>query len=617
MKSTGARAWRVAAAGWALRLVLGLLAACALATLAQAQSGEPMPRPPQLERDVQFWVRVYSQIDTNAGFLHDQYNLAVVYDTLHFAPNSPPAERQRQVDEARNRYAAALRRIAAAGDGPLSADDQRIRELWGAEGTAGAPARCDRGHPLSARPGRSLPQRTDPLGRLGDAHRRDARQPGPAGRAGGAAARGVLVQPDGPTPRWAPPACGSSCARPAGATCASTARWTTVSIRSAPPRPPRSCSPTTTGCSAAGRWRSPPTTTAPPACATPRRRSPRTTSCASCAATPAAPSASPRATSTSRFSPRSRSTGIRRSTSAPLQKDGEARFQELEVPGYVSIASLERALKIDGGKLRDAQPGAAAVGMERRAARAQGLPAAPAARGRPVDAAAAGAAPDAGGPVRRTARAAALPRAGRRYARRARRALRRAHRDAGAHEPRAHQCAAVVRGASSTCRRRRRRSRSRPPPRPPPAPPAGAAQPARQRRIRDHRRSARTALAGGCGHRPTSPSARAPRTPRWPPPRPRTTSPTPQPPLRNRCRRRRPRRSGLRSGPAAETEQNADPTDYSVAHDGTIRVAAVETLGHYADWLGVTSARLREINHLQLPRPGAHRAAHPARLLRR
>src|SRR5579864_154241 len=79
---------------------------------------DPVPRPPQLERDVQFWIRVYTQIDTNAGFLHDQYNLGVVYDTLHFAPNTPPGERERQVDEARNRYGAALRRIAAAGDGP-------------------------------------------------------------------------------------------------------------------------------------------------------------------------------------------------------------------------------------------------------------------------------------------------------------------------------------------------------------------------------------------------------------------------------------------------------------------------------------------------------------------
>src|SRR5271156_3909475 len=96
---------------------------------------EPMPRPAQLERDVQFWIRVYTQIDTNAGFLHDQYNLGVVYDTLHFASSTPPSERQRLVDEARARYEAALRRIADAGDSPLAAEDQRIKELWGPEGT--------------------------------------------------------------------------------------------------------------------------------------------------------------------------------------------------------------------------------------------------------------------------------------------------------------------------------------------------------------------------------------------------------------------------------------------------------------------------------------------------
>ena len=95
-----------------------------------------MPRPPELERDVHFWIRVYTEIDTNGGFLHDQYNLAVVYDTLHFAPNTSPRARERIVDQARNRYVAALRRIAAAtNDTSLSDDDKRIKDMWGTEGT--------------------------------------------------------------------------------------------------------------------------------------------------------------------------------------------------------------------------------------------------------------------------------------------------------------------------------------------------------------------------------------------------------------------------------------------------------------------------------------------------
>lgn len=90
-----------------------------------------MPRPAALEPDVQFWIRVYTQIDTNSGFLHDQYNLGVVYETLHFAPDESQSAREHEVDAHRDRIGAALRRIAAAGDTPLSEEDQRIRDLWG------------------------------------------------------------------------------------------------------------------------------------------------------------------------------------------------------------------------------------------------------------------------------------------------------------------------------------------------------------------------------------------------------------------------------------------------------------------------------------------------------
>ncbi|HVH83561.1 MAG TPA: transglycosylase SLT domain-containing protein [Steroidobacteraceae bacterium] len=90
-----------------------------------------MARPAALEPDVQFWIRVYTQTDTNAGFLHDQYNLAVVYETLHFAPDASQSAREQEVDAHRDRITAALRRIAAAGDAPLSEEDQRIKDLWG------------------------------------------------------------------------------------------------------------------------------------------------------------------------------------------------------------------------------------------------------------------------------------------------------------------------------------------------------------------------------------------------------------------------------------------------------------------------------------------------------
>ena len=104
---------------------------CALGTTQVLASEGAMPRPAALEPDVQFWIRVYTQIDTNAGLVHDQYNLGTVYETLHFAPDASQSAREHEVDEHRERIAAALRRIAAAGDTPLSEEDQRIRDMWG------------------------------------------------------------------------------------------------------------------------------------------------------------------------------------------------------------------------------------------------------------------------------------------------------------------------------------------------------------------------------------------------------------------------------------------------------------------------------------------------------
>ena len=107
----------------------------ALAGLPLRAADTSVPKPPGLERDVQFWIRVYTEVNTNSGFLHDDRNLAVIYETMHFAPNTPPRDREKAVEDARDKYIAALRRIAAASGGSLSADDQRIKDMWGAEGT--------------------------------------------------------------------------------------------------------------------------------------------------------------------------------------------------------------------------------------------------------------------------------------------------------------------------------------------------------------------------------------------------------------------------------------------------------------------------------------------------
>ena len=96
---------------------------------ARAESAA-IPEPAELEPDIRFWMRVYSEITTNEGFIHDQRNLAIVYQTLHFDPALPPRVREQQVSAAREHYQAILRRLGS-GAAPQDEDEQRVRDLWG------------------------------------------------------------------------------------------------------------------------------------------------------------------------------------------------------------------------------------------------------------------------------------------------------------------------------------------------------------------------------------------------------------------------------------------------------------------------------------------------------
>src|SRR3982751_1557775 len=110
---------------------------CMVVALPAIVRAESIPRPEGIQPDVNFWVRVYSEVTTNEGFLHDERNLAVIYETIKFSAGSSPGDRQRYVDDRRDRYVESLRRIIAAlptdaGRDALSAEDKKILALWGA-----------------------------------------------------------------------------------------------------------------------------------------------------------------------------------------------------------------------------------------------------------------------------------------------------------------------------------------------------------------------------------------------------------------------------------------------------------------------------------------------------
>jgi membrane-bound lytic murein transglycosylase D len=115
-------------AGAVVALALLPLCLAGVATSA-APAAEAFPQPAELQPDIRFWIRVYTEISTSDGFIHDQRNLAVVYESVHFSAGQSPKDRQAEVDAVRERYQAILRYLAAGG-APRDADDQRVRDLW-------------------------------------------------------------------------------------------------------------------------------------------------------------------------------------------------------------------------------------------------------------------------------------------------------------------------------------------------------------------------------------------------------------------------------------------------------------------------------------------------------
>lgn len=98
---------------------------------AAADDADPFAHPPALEPDIRFWVRVYTEVTTDQGLLHDDWNLKLVYEVLRFDPASSPSQRERRVAEAKAHYAGLLRRFAAGATTDLTPHEKRILDAFG------------------------------------------------------------------------------------------------------------------------------------------------------------------------------------------------------------------------------------------------------------------------------------------------------------------------------------------------------------------------------------------------------------------------------------------------------------------------------------------------------
>jgi len=97
---------------------------------ADTATTSPFVRPHALDNDVRFWQRVYTEAGTDGGYIHDDAHLEVVYEQLALPADLASRARAKRVDDAKAKYAAILRKLANNPTDELTAEEQRVRALW-------------------------------------------------------------------------------------------------------------------------------------------------------------------------------------------------------------------------------------------------------------------------------------------------------------------------------------------------------------------------------------------------------------------------------------------------------------------------------------------------------
>jgi membrane-bound lytic murein transglycosylase D len=88
------------------------------------------PKSPALVPRVEFWKRIYSEVDTGGGLLHDAEDLSRVYEVIRLPGEGALQGRERLLRQRREHYQALLRRLAGGRRRDLDAEERRVLALF-------------------------------------------------------------------------------------------------------------------------------------------------------------------------------------------------------------------------------------------------------------------------------------------------------------------------------------------------------------------------------------------------------------------------------------------------------------------------------------------------------
>ena len=112
------------------RTLLLVVAALALGSTAAAATAELLPRPDVLEPNVRFWARIYREVGSDAGLIHDSVHLDVVYELISLPRGISARAQERRVEKVKKGYRTILRQLARGKRTGLSARQERVLKAW-------------------------------------------------------------------------------------------------------------------------------------------------------------------------------------------------------------------------------------------------------------------------------------------------------------------------------------------------------------------------------------------------------------------------------------------------------------------------------------------------------
>jgi len=102
---------------------------------AQTTAEELFPVPVGLEPDVNFWLSIFTRYNTREGVLHDNRYLGVVYEKVTLPENVSRRQRQRIANQRREHFKKILQSLAGGKRNGLSVEEMRVLNLWPADVT--------------------------------------------------------------------------------------------------------------------------------------------------------------------------------------------------------------------------------------------------------------------------------------------------------------------------------------------------------------------------------------------------------------------------------------------------------------------------------------------------